>query len=147
MKNPPRQFTYPLALLSNFPDLPDSEELEALELSFWALSKNLVFLRAISMPDTVGELRPPHLRLAMACLASSITASSQVSATDAGRSFATSVDAGPALCSAGFKVWALMLEVDNREARKIEAIMTVSRTGLLRRCLGLVFCHQRVIPK
>jgi hypothetical protein len=145
VKHPPRLSTYPLALLSNFPDIPDSEELGALELSFWALSKNMVFLRAISMTDTSGQLKPPYLRLAMACLASCLAPSSEMSAMDSGRSLTIQSDAGSALCSAGFKVWGLMLEVDNREARKIEAVMAVSQPSLLRLCFKVILYHHRSV--
>ena len=114
-------------MLSSFPVIPNSEELAALELSFWALSKNFVFLRAITMPGTSRELTPPYLRLATACLASCLPSPSELSATNSGRSSATLSDVGLALYLAGFKVWAVMMEVDNREARKIEAVMAVSQ--------------------
>jgi hypothetical protein len=128
MKSSSRQFTYPLVLLSNFPDIPDSEQLGNLEMSFWALSKKFVFLRAISMSGTFRELTPPYLRLSQACLATCLSPSSEISPKVSERSSSVRADAGKALFLAGLKVWGLMLEVDNREARKVEAVMAVSDT-------------------
>ena len=125
MKDSSHQFTYPLALLSNFPDIPDSEQLGNLELSFRALSNKFVFLRAIPMLRTSKELTPSYVRLSLACLAACLSPSSEISANVLGRSSAR-VDAGKALFLAGLKVWGLMLEVDNREARKVEAVIAVS---------------------
>ena len=126
MKYQSRQFTYPLTLLSGFPDIPDSEELGSLESSFWALSKKFIFLRAISMPGSFRELLPPYLRLSLASLASCLSPSPESFDTASERTPAVQSDAGKALFSAGAKVWGVMLEVDNREARKVESVMAVS---------------------
>lgn len=125
MKYESRQFTYPLTLLSNLPDIPDSEELGRLESSFRALSKKFIFLRAISMPGSSRELLPPYLRLSLACFASCLSPSPESFATVSERIPAVQSDAGKALFSAGVKVWGVMLEVDNREARKVESVMAV----------------------
>ena len=126
MKYQSRQFTYPLTLLSEFPDIPDSEELGSLESSFWTLSQNFIFLRAISLPGSPRELLPPYLRLSLACLASCLSMSPDPFSTISERLATVQPDAGKALFFAGVKVWGVMLEVDNREARKIESVMAVS---------------------
>jgi len=126
MKYQSRQFTYPVTLLSDFPDIPDLEELGSLESSFWALSKKFIFLRAVSMSGSSREPLPPYLRLSLACLASCLSPSPESFATVSERIPSVKSDIGKALFSAGVKVWEVMLEVDNREARKVESVMAVS---------------------
>ena len=78
------------------------------------------------MPVSSKELSPPYLRLSLACLASCLSSSPEVSATLSERSHASRADAARSLFLAGLKMWGVMLEVDNREARKVETVMAVS---------------------
>lgn len=83
------------------------------------------------MPGRSRELLPPYLRLSRACLASCLLSSLEPFATASQRSPADHSDTGSALFTAGVKVWELMLEVDNREARKVESVMAVSDISLI----------------
>ena len=78
------------------------------------------------MPVNSRELSPPFLRLSLACLAACLSSSPEVSATLLERSYASRADAARSLFLAGLKLWAVMLEIDNREARKVETVMAVS---------------------
>jgi hypothetical protein len=83
------------------------------------------------MPGRSGELLPLYLRLSLACLASCNVPSPEPFATGSQRIRAVHPDTGKALFSAGVKVWGVMLEVDNREARKVESVMAVSDVPLV----------------
>ncbi len=87
------------------------------------------------MPGSSRELLPPYLRLSLACFASCLSPSPESVATVSVRIPAVHSDAGKALFSAGVKVWGVMLEVDNREARKVESVMAV---GDMRCCFALM---------
>ncbi|MCJ1471563.1 hypothetical protein MMC13_000203 [Lambiella insularis] len=121
-----RQFTYPLALLSDFPDMPNMAQLGVLESSFWGLSKHLVFLGTMAVPSGPKEVSPPYLRLSLACLASCLSRAAEVSGTLSEWTHESRAAAVRALFVAGLKIWGVMLEVDNREARKVEAVMAIS---------------------
>ncbi|MCJ1472613.1 hypothetical protein MMC13_001262 [Lambiella insularis] len=118
-----RQIAYPLVLLSDFPQLPDEEVLGALQALFPAISETLMFLRLMPMPNASGELIPPYLQLSMACLASCLPMASACSPIDLELSSLGQGNASMRLFFAATKMWGVMLEVDNREARKVEAVL------------------------
>jgi hypothetical protein len=83
------------------------------------------------MPGRSGELLPLHLRLSLACLASCNVLSPEPFTIASQRIRGVHSDTRKALFSAGVKVWGVMLEVDNREARKVESVMAVSDVPLI----------------
>lgn len=110
-------YTYPMALLSTIQITPSEDELARLQLAFGISFKNHVFVRDIeSAGQTVG-LIPPALQFANAALASVFSPSS-------GHTFSPSVE--PAnLFLTGVHLWIVTIEVDNREARSLESVLTV----------------------
>jgi len=78
------------------------------------------------MPGSSREPLAPYLRLSLACLASCLSPSPESFATVSESIPSVKSDGGKALFLAGVKVWEVMLEVDNREARKFESVMAVS---------------------
>jgi hypothetical protein len=113
-----------MIMLSGLPPLPPAEEIASLQASFFTSFKTHIFLNTIQIFGASQELVPPYLELACACVAS---AGSQLS-------YQRRVQQNSTSCSPitynlfliGSRLWSVMLEVDNREARLIEAVVAVS---------------------
>lgn len=107
-------FTYPLAMLSDFPaTIPTPAELDNFQESFAKFCGTHVFLGRlpIPQPSISRESIVPPLRLATACLASIYAGNTPSEARD--------------LFFAGAKLWAVMMEVDNRESRSLDSLVAV----------------------
>ena len=79
-------------------------------------SKDPIY-RALLLPQPPNQPRPPHLRFAVACLAC-------VMRSDAH----DSDEIAKILFDAGMRLWIVMSEVDNREARTLDTISAVCRS-------------------
>lgn len=115
-------YTYPMVLLSNVPTIPDDSELDWLDLSFPTTFKRHILVNQFATVGETAGLLPPYLQIARACIAYASFSSEekQARATTDGIELA---NAGDALFTAGAHLWAVMLEVDNREARMLEAVV------------------------
>ena len=113
-------------MLSDCPETPEAGQLASFDSLFQEVSKNVLFLRGISLPPT---LKPPYLQLASACLASCLSSSPDFYVTLIQPLYTGRDDAARSLFMAGLSVWGVMMEVDNRETRKFESVMTVSSVG------------------
>lgn len=115
-------YTYPMALLSDSLTMPSEDELVRLQGGFYASFKQHIFINSVDVTDTSGII-PPYLQLALACI-SSVT--SPVAAMNEHQS-------GSGFFVTGVHLWSVMLEVDNREARLLEAVVAVSGSILKRK--------------
>lgn len=110
-----------MILLSDVPVLPPDHELEQLQDGFFSAFKHHVFMEGVEFPAQ-NRLMPPYLQLAMASI------SAVTSPTANGYSLSTgkpAADLSTDLFIAGVNLWAVMLEVDNRESRLVEAVVAV----------------------
>ncbi|KAJ9609572.1 hypothetical protein H2200_005899 [Cladophialophora chaetospira] len=112
-------FTYPMAILYDFPELPDEPVLISLEQSFFTRFHDHVMINELPLQKQPQQVLPPYLRLAVACL--SCAASYDESPLQEPRDIARK------LFLAGDRLWAVMLEVDNSEARTLESVISVLR--------------------
>lgn len=113
------QYTYPMALISHgLPPIPPEDELSRLQAAFIETFGKHVFVRDIDTVQPTGISTPPYLQLALACMTSA--ASGPISPT--GRLDVSSED----IFAAGTDIWAVMVEVDNREARLLDAVVSAT---------------------
>jgi hypothetical protein len=109
--------TYPMAMLSDLPPLPEDDEIARLAEAFSSTFRGHVFLKSLRWDWSAFASHPPYLHLAQACLAS--MSLSQVGAGEANFTIASDV------FECGANLWAVMLEVDNRLARSLNAVLAV----------------------
>lgn len=119
-----------MVLLSEHPiHYPRDDELMQLQSEFLATFKNHIFIENVYVTNPPMSALPPYLQLAISCL--SLATSSEMSASPLTTELGTNrVEACAALFVAGVNLWSVMLEVDNREARLLEAVVAVRATGL-----------------
>lgn len=107
-----RKYTYPLALLSDFPDeLPSSSKLAYLREVFASCCSTHPFLGRLPIPSPTRHHITSPLCFAIGCVAS----------VHAGANITMSRD----LCLASQGLWGSTMEVDNREARSVELLIAV----------------------
>lgn len=122
-----------MVLLSDVPATPSEEQLERLQGVFFTTFKQHIFMKAIDIVNSPLEILPPYLQYALACVGS-------MTSPDVDNVFTTpngtiQADAAANLFVAGQKLWSVMLEVDNRETRLLEAVVAVSgRTPTFDEC-------------
>jgi len=103
-----------MALLSDNLAMPSEDELLRLQGEFYTSFKQHIFINSVDVTGTSGII-PPYLQLALACI-SSVT--SPLAGTNEHLS-------GSDFFITGVHLWGVMLEVDNREARLLEAVVAV----------------------
>ncbi|KIW27411.1 uncharacterized protein PV07_07149 [Cladophialophora immunda] len=104
-----KAFTYPMALLLDFPEIPSQERITSLCDDFSTIMKSHVFLNQLPLAQYCTDLTTPPLRLAVACLASM---HGKAPGNESRHLFLAALD-----------LWAFMTEVDNREARSLDMLM------------------------
>lgn len=104
-------FTYPVSLLSSFPNHPLKSDLAHLRRVYTQVCNDHSFFRRISLPLVSREVVAPPLSFGLACLG----------AVHVRRPAEESRN----LFIAGADLWAVMMEVDNREARSLDMITAV----------------------
>lgn len=114
-----------MALLNDVPRIPEESELASLQTSFFTCFKQHVYLDAIDIPDTSQCTYPPYFPLALACLGSVVTPQANMGSYIEGIG-TSQAEISATLFTAGVGLWCVVLEVDNREARLIEAVVAVS---------------------
>lgn len=122
-----RQYTYPMAIVAELPTLPESDVLAQAQAQFFTSFSHHVFLSSIAFPvASSNHLAPPYLTIALACLGA---ATSRTAPSIGGLHYQTSNSLNilaSDLFMAGDGLWGVMMEVDNREARLLESVLTVS---------------------
>ena len=111
-----------MALLSSVPELPPEDELAQLQDAFFTSFKSHIYMNVVEVGNSSNAL-PPYLQLALASISA---ATSPVAFEYLSRTTISSADLSADLFIAGFNVWSVMLETDNREARLHEAVVAVS---------------------
>lgn len=143
-----------MVLLSDVSATPSEDQLERLQGVFFATFKQHIFIQAIDVVSSPSEIRPPYLQYALACVGSMTSPNVDNVFTTPNGTIQT--DAAASLFAAGQKLWSVMLEVDNRETRLLEAVVAVSGSDQLadehvhansvserRFCWSLTaYCHQ-----
>ncbi|KIV92373.1 hypothetical protein PV10_03678 [Exophiala mesophila] len=119
------KYTYPMVLLSEVPPTPTDQELAHFQTLFSTTFKKHFFLDFMDNVPTSSSPTPPYLDFASACLGS-ITSSPTASHSSAASNDSSRQDVSAALFIAGVNLWSVMLEVDNREARQLEAVIAAS---------------------
>jgi hypothetical protein len=115
-----------MALLTEIPSIPEETELARLQSSFFTSFKQHVFLAAIDIPNTTQSFHPPYFPLALACLSSAVSPKTDLDGNILGAN-TSQTEVSASLFIAGLSLWCVVLEVDNREARLLEAIFAVRR--------------------
>jgi hypothetical protein len=119
----PNNLSYPVALLDGCPRVPLASELEALRIAFFEGFRNHVFFNAVYVPGSSQEILPPYLDLAFACLASTqLESTFQTDLIDTGDGSTRS----SRLFLTATRLWNVIVEIDNREARRMEAVLSIS---------------------
>nr|OQO31130.1 hypothetical protein B0A51_02501 [Rachicladosporium sp. CCFEE 5018] len=107
-------YTYPMILLSSLPKLPSDYDLSTISHSYAQIFEEHAFVKELGVGTLPVSARPPHLQLAIACVAAAISDPS-VDGTEG--------SVAGDLFHAGLKLWIVILEVDNCEARNAKAIL------------------------
>jgi hypothetical protein len=113
--------------LSDLPSPPDSHALEQAQHQFSISSKRHIFLDAIQLPTPSSKsVIPPYLQMAIACVGIAASNSTSDRRDPQGHSGPPTQLSACDLFLAGDALWGVMMEVDNREARLLESILTAS---------------------
>ncbi|PHH92713.1 hypothetical protein CDD83_5736 [Cordyceps sp. RAO-2017] len=125
-----RQYSFPADLLNlnHLPDIPYEAMVANLQPVFYATFKSHVFLEDLDIASLSDgqDSPPPFLAFSLACLASVWLSTLTPGTYEQSNYFYPTVDLPSTLFWAGVKVWAAMIEIDNREVRRPEsAIATV----------------------
>ena len=143
-----------MAVLSELPPPPDSHIIDLAQGQFFTTFKRHIFLSSLVFPaPPMKNSVPPYLEIGFACLAH-VVSKSMADSGDVGSNSSVSVQSSASdLFLAGDGFWGVMMEVDNREARLLEAILAVSPTfpssflhnghPCLSALLGQSLCHIR----
>ncbi|EMC98767.1 hypothetical protein BAUCODRAFT_120068 [Baudoinia panamericana UAMH 10762] len=110
-------YTYPMVLLSSLPSLPSDHDLLTLRQAYFPKFERHVFVRDLGSGNLIASSNPPYLRLATACVAAILSDYANVVAEES---------LGTNLFAAGARVWTVMVEVDNREARNVKTIVAAA---------------------
>jgi hypothetical protein len=121
--------------LSDVPTMPPEDEMARLQASFFA-SFNHIFLDGVDVADWSSNPLPPYLQVALACLGAAASASATNTGTYALTNASDQADVSAGLFIAAARLWTVIIEVDNREARMLEAVIAV-RAPFLHGCACL----------
>ena len=108
----PKGFAYPMSWILDFPEIPSQYQMGHLREAFLSSYANHTFLGALPLAQPLRDFTVPPFRLAVACLGALQSGQPEKEARN--------------LCSAGINLWAAMTEIDNREARSLEMLLSVS---------------------
>lgn len=112
-----------MALLSDVPATPSEEQLERLQAAFFNSFKHHIFMNAIDVVGSPSDSLPPYLQFALACVGSMTSPEDACVFTTPNGT--VQIDVAAHLFVAGVNLWSVMLEVDNRETRLLEAVVAV----------------------
>lgn len=130
-----------MILLSEHPAYPPEHELVQLQAQFQTTFKRHIFIDTVDLLNSPMSALPPYLQLAISCL-SSATSGPEHSSLYAMGNEMSEVYMSFGLFVAGVNLWSVMLEVDNREARLVEAVVAASDTHHNSCEICLIFFHR-----
>ena len=113
-----------MVLLSEVPATLPEEELARLQAAFFTSFNHHIFVNALDVVISPSSLLPPYLQHAIACL-SSVTSPLRGASVHGSCNETSQAGVSTSLFLAGVNLWSVMLEVDNREARLLEAVVAV----------------------
>lgn len=111
-------------MLSDVPTMPPEDEMARLQASFFD-SFNHIFLDGVDVADWSSNPLPPYLQVALACLGAAASGSATNTGAYAVTNTSDHADASAGLFLAAARLWTVIVEVDNREARMLEAVIAV----------------------
>jgi hypothetical protein len=114
-----------MVLLTDIQWIPEETELARLQSLFFTSFKLHIYLDTIDIPDAAQSPYPPYFPLALACLSSAVSPIPNPDGYILGTS-SWQAEISASLFAAGVSLWCVVLEVDNREARLLEAVVAVS---------------------
>jgi hypothetical protein len=114
-----------MSMLSDVPTIPDTDEVARLQAAFFTSFKQHIFIDAIAIPDSTLTSPAPYLQLALACLTAEIAPYTDPMGYNLGVEPSRKTEVASALFHAGVNLWGVVMEVDNRETRRLEAMITV----------------------
>ncbi|KAK5753468.1 hypothetical protein LTS12_016420 [Elasticomyces elasticus] len=114
---PSQTCTYPMALLSDVPALPSDGDLMRSASAFSSTFRKHVFLSTLKWDWYVPDTAPPYLELALACMACASESRSRL--------VEQHLDVAGDIFRCGVSLWPVMVEVDNRLARSLDAVIAV----------------------
>lgn len=113
-----------MVLLSDVPAILPEDDLARLQAAFLTSFKQHIFINTVDVGDSPSSILPPYLQLAIACLSSVTSPLTSARAYGIGTGI-SQAEVPASLFLAGVNLWSVMLEVDNREARLLEAVVAV----------------------
>lgn len=114
-------------MLSDVPTMLPEDELARLQASFFA-SYNHIFLDGVDVASWSSNPLPPYLQVALACLGAAASSPSANTGAYAVTNGTDQPDVSAGLFIAATRLWTVIIEVDNREARMLEAVVAVRST-------------------
>lgn len=118
-----------MVILSDLPSLPNDEVLDRSHALFLNSFKRHLFLNRIAIPaPSSGRLIPPYLRLALACLGRTLSRVPQPLVAGPSPVSTSPEDLASNLCLSAMRLWGVMMEIDNREARLVDSVLAVNLT-------------------
>jgi hypothetical protein len=115
-------YSYPMVMLSDLPELLPDKSLSQLQALFFESFGQHIFLKTVRISNWCSGRPPLYFQYALACLGSTVSASPLRDIVPHGMSRA---ELSSNLFVSSSNVWVVMLEVDNRESRLCEAVITV----------------------
>ncbi|KAK1042990.1 hypothetical protein LTR74_018474 [Friedmanniomyces endolithicus] len=107
--------------------MPNDEILLQSLTSFNTSFKKHLFLDKCPLHSSMeGSLVPPYLQLAFACLACALSSEPDSAQDPSDHILSSTKHSAARLCRSGMTLWGVMMEVDNREARLVEAVLAGS---------------------
>ena len=100
-----------------------------LQAAFFNSFKQHIYINTLDVAGSSSGVVPPYLQFALACLAAVTSPPTNVSPYNIA-SGTSDQDVSCGLFVAGVNLWSVMLEVDNREARLLEAVIAVDTVEL-----------------
>ncbi|KAL6241049.1 hypothetical protein RBB50_011952 [Rhinocladiella similis] len=138
--NPEKQFTYPVVLFSDFPEISCEDNLSHLHDIFYKSCTRHMFLENLFLTQPAREPVPSPFSLSAACLASMHARRWDQESRN--------------LFRAGIALLEVIAEVDNREARSFEMLMTMIFLGMygvmaidgaIEQQVGLLICSSLTV--
>jgi hypothetical protein len=106
--------------------MPDEEILLKSLTSFNTSFKKHLFLDRCPLHSSMeGSLVPPYLQMAFACLACALSSEPDAAQDSSDHILSFTKHSATRLCRSGMTLWGVMMEVDNRETRLVEAVLAV----------------------
>ena len=115
-----------MSLLADFPGLPPPDELLTLRSTYAMTLGKHVYLNDVShLFINPNSALPPYLNLAFACIGRCLQGIDSLSTSTNNAPNLSDPDSATQFFHAGSKIFSVMVETDNREARTVELVLSV----------------------